>query len=478
MITRQEYSTLELVENHGTLETVPQDSTLEAVYGQDNQPGLEIGTRIPSPNQSNGTNKEEAAKERGQKSTVYGIRSNTFRVIAIIVTLLVMAVIAGIVVGVKSKKGSKDTNSIPPPSPIQTLPPQPTIPTLPPQPTIPATNLLLNSSLASVNWTSGGLQYYGVFFQNKNNSIIMSLRDPISSTWTPSPIMVDNVYSPLPGTHIAATAHAPLNAVNITQLNLYLTSKNDELLEFWTQDPYAGTWKSGDLTDKEQRLTSIHGSQLAVHYWGCSPSIDTGPNASHDRECLNSPVLLYQTKSQGLRYANSTNTWSGANFLESVFEQGAVMAMMSLAPGGNDISRNTTSGQVAYIESAGNIVEYTWEGSKWANEGQFFKNKTPPKAPLAIAATTLQSTTTSRKPDLIVLGIYLEGGIRSPKIMVGTGSVWNDPVSPTMTKSMSNITAMATNFDRRFYGISEGQIHEYEFAIDPLSWIYRGIVSI
>lgn len=90
----------------------------------------------------------------------------------------------------------------------------------------------------------------------------------------------------------------------------------------------------------------------------------------------------------------------------------------------------------------------------------------------------MKSTTTSGWPDLLVLGLYLEGDVTTLKVMLGTGNVWNAGATPKMTNYIGNITAIATNYDRRVYGISQGQIYEYEITRDPLNWDFKGVVRI
>lgn len=320
-------------------------STLEPVQNQDNQPGLEFDPRYSLLKYESNSIGDAIVKENEQK--ILGLRRKTLIIVAAIVALVVITIVGGAVGGVKSKKRVS-------PSPISQPPPTSPSP-------LPATNLLYNSSLASVNWTMDGLQYYGVFFQNKNNNIFMSLWDPKTKNWTSSPIGIDKPLNPLPGTHIAAAAW-PTDKKNTTQVNIYITSKDDELLEFWTQDPYAGNnWTLGQLSNTNPRPRTTHSSQLAVHYWGCYASI-----------CRNSPVLLYQNQNQTLLYTNTTDRygWIGANLMEDGdLEPGTAIAMMSLAPGGNDQSFSTDSKlpYKAYIGKGGIITEYTWQTgpSEW-----------------------------------------------------------------------------------------------------------------
>lgn len=359
MVNQQEQCTVEPVPNYENQPGLELDFRKAGLELDHRNSGLEIDPRNrPLTYITDTTIDEGVVKDVPEQ--IFGFKKKNFIIVAVVtVTILVMAVVAGIIGGVISQRRRSNKPHPPLSSPS---PPAASVP-----PIIPATNMLQNSSIASVNWTLEGLQYYGVFYQDRNSSIVMSLWDPKTSTWIPSPIAIDNVYSPLPGTHIAACAWNSTIFSNTTQVNVYITSKNDELLEFWTRDPYAGKWNLGDLTNESPRPMSLHGSELAAYYWGCS----------NRTSCLNAPVLLYQTTDQLLKYTNARNGWAGDNFLESTFEPGAVMALMSLSPGGNDFGRNTTSDLKAYIGTSGNIAEYTWDSDRdlqrprWENRKLF-----------------------------------------------------------------------------------------------------------
>lgn len=115
--------------------------------------------------------------------------------------------------------------------------------------------------------------------------------------------------------------------------------------------------------------------------------------------------------------------------------------------------------------------------NKMCLEEGFYKGLTKPKAPLALSATTMPYITSPGSPTLLLIGLYLEGDVRSLKVMSGVGNNWNPPTLPQMTKAISNITAIATNFDRRFYGMSDGLISEYEIDRDTLSWNFTSMVK-
>lgn len=78
--------------------------------------------------------------------------------------------------------------------------------------------------------------------------------------------------------------------------------------------------------------------------------------------------------------------------------------------------------------------------------------------------------------QIYVAKLHLDGSISSKW---RDDERWEDLPAPNMDKPQANFTAIAMNYDRRAYGVSLGQIHEYEISNeDPTNWIYIGTVDV
>lgn len=64
--------------------------------------------------------------------------------------------------------------------------------------------------------------------------------------------------------------------------------------------------------------------------------------------------------------------------MENAFEPGTAISLMSLSTGGDDFGLNTTSDLKAYVGSAGNIAEYTWDRDGSRRDRSKWENRTLP----------------------------------------------------------------------------------------------------
>lgn len=78
--------------------------------------------------------------------------------------------------------------------------------------------------------------------------------------------------------------------------------------------------------------------------------------------------------------------------------------------------------------------------------------------------------------DIYVAKLHSDGSISSKWC---ENQRWEDLYVPNMDILLFNFTAIAMNYDRRAYGVSLGQIYEYEISNgDPTSWTYIGTVDV
>lgn len=54
---------------------------------------------------------------------------------------------------------------------------------------------------------------------------------------------------------------------------------------------------------------------------------------------------------------------------------------------------------------------------------------------------------------------------------------WFAQTTPTLDDAVGNSFDIAMNHNRRFYGVSEGRMHEYEMSDTPEKWKYIGVVN-
>lgn len=274
---------------------------MEPVVRESNQPGLETHSNYFPPNLEDETQPDEnkvSVAERNKKR-ILGLKPRAFFImIGLSLVLVVGAAVGGAVAGSrKTETKPSTTNSRPEPAANGSSTPVPgTIPDVSNSTnptTLSISNLLVNSKLATVNWTdSKNYQHHALFYQNRTGSLTLSLWDSENRTWAILPVFV-------PGLQIDATLNGTAIAASVDnnfQLNVYFYSVKQEIKEFYTKDQQARVWSKGSLTDHNAK--GFPDSQLTAYNQLC---------ASHD--CCNSTVVLYQDPNQQLRYMNGSDKW-------------------------------------------------------------------------------------------------------------------------------------------------------------------------
>jgi hypothetical protein len=201
-------------------------------------------------------------------------------------------------------------------------------------------NLLVNSSLASVQWTDKtGYRHYFVFYQDPTNSLLCSIYDSQNTTWTTKNVSAAlNVATEapsyfIPGTSIAAVAY--LNStIDSFEMSVYALTQGNNIVELKTLD-YGGDgiWQRTTLGTPFPLVTATQ-SRLAAHRPNC------GVN------CTAPVVIVYQNAAQSLCFS------SNPDWMETVFEEQTL---------GNIYSPLTASGlSITSLAMNQNITDIGW----------------------------------------------------------------------------------------------------------------------
>ncbi|CAG8971527.1 hypothetical protein HYALB_00005423 [Hymenoscyphus albidus] len=422
-------------------------STLEPVVGHSNQPGLEAtADHIPSDvlhkNEYDNFPIEGTAGKDEKK--IFGLKRRLFFIVAGLLALLVVgAIVGGVVGGTRPKSKAKSNPETSEPTPTPSTQPPTANNTAPPS----ESNLMEGSQLASANWTdSKKNQHHAVFYQNKTGGLMASLWDSQNQSWVSSTVSIPTLQIDpvLNGTAIAADVKN-----HDFQLNVYFYTTTHKIVEFYTKDQQARTWSEGTLTDKAHEGHA--GSKLAAYFQKCDSP-----------KCSNATVLTYQDPNQNVRYANSSD-WSKVGYVfKDKVAPGTGLALMPLGDGilklyaeTDQITQESTKNGISAWQAVTSLVTKTEVAKQFSaipikNRNQVFG-------------------------DIFVTSLFPNGTVSGQWCQ---DSKWGSTSLPRISGSETrNFTAIATNQDQRFYGISGGQIHEY--TIDgqiPLNWNYNGVI--
>lgn len=468
-------------------------STLEPVRRETNQAGLEVTPDYVPPKADYNhfpVENENVGKGEGK---ILGLRRRLFFIVAGLLGILVIgAIIGGVVGSTRGKNKSKSSPADAPPSPVagsSSTPPDSTPPgsSNSTNTTTPSTSTLLDGSkLATVNWTdSKNFQHHALFYQNATGSLTLSLWDSQNKSWATKPVNV-------PGLQIDPTLNGTALAASVNNLdfslNIYFYTNKQEIKEFYTRDQQGGSWDKGGLTNKAP-VKGYPNSQLAAYNQLCG-----------SRQCCNSTVLLYQDPSQKLRYLNGSDDWTNIGYvMDTAIFPGSGMTLMPLTTT-TDPKRLPVSLK-AYVENNQLTQEFAggngglWTGGTLAKDSTLLEDF---KSCVCYAKTNffvIQGTTLTTKAqdvsqfsavpikngnqiwsDILVTTLFPNGTVATQWCQ---DSKWGDTTIPTISGvDTKNYTAIAMNQDQRFYGISSGQIYEYEIGGQtPLSWKYLGVVD-
>ncbi|CAG8951870.1 hypothetical protein HYFRA_00005674 [Hymenoscyphus fraxineus] len=433
-------------------------STLEPVGGQtDHQPDLEATTNHTSPEILHKAEYDNFPVENTtgkDERRILGLKRRLFFIVAGLLSLLVVgAIVGGAVGGTRGKNKAKTILESPESTPAPPTQPAPT----PDNPNsnntgpISSSNLMINSQLASVNWTDDSkIQHRAVFYQNKVGGLTVTLWDSQKKSWAPSPVSTpDTPIVPRNGTAIAAA----VDNIRGFQLNVYFYTDNGKIVEFYTRDQQAPNWWSGDLT--KESVDGHLDSKLAAYFQVCDG-------------CINQTIVAYQEplgspNSQKVRYRTSAD-WSKAG---DVFE--------------NSMTAQTG---ISFIPYKDNNLKLYAENNKITHEISKAGNKSW-ETVVTLETKSEQAKQFAALPmkngnkvfgDIFLTTLYQNDTIGG---QWAKNDQWGTPFLPNFNGSETRtFKAIAMNQDRRFYGISEGQIHEFTIdGQDPHNWNYTGVVG-
>lgn len=361
-------------------------------------------------------------------------------------------------------------------------------------------SLLNSSSLAALNWTdTTGLERSMVFYQDAENSILVSIRDSVSNEWSITNIsqaVMNNTGAKrldvLPGTPLAAVT-------NYWQVSLYYLTSSNYVSEIWSSDVAAGSWFAGSLSS-ELTPVAMNGSRLSAYWQICT-------------NCTNSLVVLHQQEDGNLMLANFTNSvWelSGPVSSTAVDQTGLSIrpvaggnssTPLGLEPSGWKVYEFDSTGMVEIANGAG--TNYTWTTDF---SGEF--SPPPPllllllllhllllganSLPLPANDASLMSTNSSPEIAAITFGDHgwtnslvtclTSNGTLTSYIRNGTAWTSGQPTIEASSKASASgdlptFTAIAATQDMKMYGITNGTIYEYDVDEDnPLIWTSTGMV--
>ncbi|KAH6892538.1 hypothetical protein B0T10DRAFT_560117 [Thelonectria olida] len=384
------------------------------------------------------------------KSRICGLTRKTALVLAAILSLLVIGGIVGGVVGSKAGK-----NSSTPSQPSTTVSSDDTSTAI-----NSTTSVLVNSALASANWTdTDGNQHYYVFFQNRNGDIIQSIFDPRDKAWKTRSVSASletrgQSIEPIKGTSIAVTAWS--NDQKHWNIRLYVLVKYNWVYELFTEGPGDDfEWDKGNL--REPLPISVgEGSKLAAWH-----QQRVGPSAPI--------IVVYQNSKKEIELINSTNSWGIAEPWQ-IAQNKTGLALTTLDSHPLPLR--------LYYDDSNSLQEVI---SKTDFSGMeptsTLDDKLDPPTSANIVAVSFDTW------YIIVVNIRNDGSLRA---RWWNNENWSESKAPNLGKSpkgisaSSNFTAIAANAGRRIYGIVNGVIYEWSFEGStgkPLEWMYIGVVN-
>lgn len=155
--------------------------------------------------------------------------------------------------------------------------------------------VLSGSKLAALNWTDGlGNDRSAVFYQDRYDSIMVSLKNSVSNQWTQSNVS-QALMNSTGSSKIDILSGSPLAVVtNKYQLSLYYLTTENDVAEVWSPDVVGQVWYAGQLESSLSPLRAMNGSSLAAHWQICN-------------NCTASLCVTFQEESGQIQLANLTN---------------------------------------------------------------------------------------------------------------------------------------------------------------------------
>ncbi|KAH8888732.1 hypothetical protein GQ53DRAFT_229808 [Thozetella sp. PMI_491] len=471
-----DYSTLEVVSHQESagLEVLP-DSSLEHYYPgnpSDKQPpgtwsGGTLGPQLAegkaaydanglAPDQTYGYG-QEAPPPNPKDARIWGLKRKTFFIVlAVVLVIIIGAVVGGAVGGTVGKRNQNDSAAAP---------------STPGGSTQVNSTVLSSSQLSAINWTdsTGSVSYYGVFWQDQQTSLVMSLWDSSNKTWETVNITARTSISnlnikPMAGTSLSATVRSwPWTAAPYNQdfgIALFFISTDNVVQELYSTDTRGGSWSYGDLTTSDSKHKAGSTASLGAWWSLCV------------KNCTNYIYLFYEDDSQALRFANQSN-WSATPLqLIPGITAGTGIGVSAMSPD----SSGVPSSPKIYYDGSG-VLSEVFYSPPWYY-GQTLA-KALPSIPPRLAA---QGFINPKKDKTGFANLLLAQSYPNGTLLANfwNNSDWHGNAEPTLQgKVFSNWTNVALTGDMKFFGLTNtSEIHQ--FSVDrssPLSWTYVGQVA-
>lgn len=152
-----------------------------------------------------------------------------------------------------------------------------------------------NSGLAALNWTDPlRVDRSAVFWQDRSDSLMVSVRDPVSNAWTQSNV-TQALLNNTGASRLDVLSGTPLATVtNTYQISLYYLTSDNSIAEIYSPDIVGEVWYAGSLGTSLSPLTAIEGSHISAYWQLCD-------------NCTNSLFVTFQDDSGVVKLANLTN---------------------------------------------------------------------------------------------------------------------------------------------------------------------------
>lgn len=209
---------------------------------------------------------------------------------------------------------------------------------------------LAASSVAAMNWTTGGVAYTGVFYQSSASSgtgLMVAIKNEGTQVWSTVNISASVTGQPidaLPGTPLAAASNNGL-------WNLYYLTSGMTIEEVYSTDPTSSTgWLQGDFADKLGHPEVMPSSGLGAMWQSCD-------------DCDNALFVMWQSAQSGsIVYANMTNlTWgSSPTTISASAAPGTPAAVSAFTDTGK--SKGTNHDAIRFYWTQGASLQETLKG--------------------------------------------------------------------------------------------------------------------
>lgn len=155
--------------------------------------------------------------------------------------------------------------------------------------------ILSNSKLTALNWTDGlGSDRSAVFYQDRYDSIMVSMKNSISNQWTQNNVS-QALMNSTGSSKVDILSGSPLAVVtNKYQLSLYYLTTENQVAEVWSPDIVGQIWYAGSLESSLSPLRAMNGSSLSAHWQICN-------------NCTGSLCVAFQEEDGQIQLANLTN---------------------------------------------------------------------------------------------------------------------------------------------------------------------------